>query len=83
MANEAELQRVDLSKYREVKISEFDSQHPRVSEMLESVNKLLASGWELIDARVSQWARPLSPKRAEEPPMLTQWPVYAFILGKR
>jgi hypothetical protein len=83
MADKVEMQRVDLSNYRQIKITEFDSQHPKVNELLESVNTLLTNGWELIDARVAQWARPISPKRAEEPPMLTQWAVYAFILGKR
>ncbi len=83
MAEKVEVQRVDLSTYQEVTFREFDSQHPKVSNFLGEVNKLLAGGWELIDARVGQWARRVGPKRAEEPPMLSQWPVHAFILGKR
>ncbi len=78
-----EVQRVDLSKYRQVTFREFDSQDAHVGDMLDGLNNLLASGWELIDARVGNWARPVSPKPKDEPPMLAQWTVYAFILGKK
>jgi hypothetical protein len=42
----------DLSKYAEVRTLQFThSEH----DLLRELNDLLADGWEIIDARVTQW----------------------------
>lgn len=63
-----------LSKYREVRTIAADNQNAGVDE----VNRLLAQGWELIDAKVVQWTH-IEPKH---PPGYTQAPQWYFVLGK-
>ena len=43
----------DLSKYGEVRTMQFD--HSQYSQ-LQELNRALSEGWQLIDARVGQWA---------------------------
>ncbi len=71
-----------LAKYGEVKTIEFDTEQKE--RWLEEINKLLAAGWEIIDARVAQWARPPLPALpgTTVPTGMFQWPAYSFILGK-
>jgi hypothetical protein len=70
----------ELARYGEVKTMEFDTEQKE--RWTTEINKLLADGWEIIDASVGQWARPPHPVEKTAPPELRRWPAYCFILGK-
>ena len=68
---------VDPSKYVEVKTMQFD--HSQYGQ-LQELNKFLKEGWELIDAKVGQWA---SAHREEGKVIgFSAAPGYCFILGR-
>ncbi len=68
----------DLSKYREVKIWRVED--PDMYGQLEKLNTLLSHGWEIIDAKVCQFASPV--KEEGRVVGFSQVPAYCFTLGK-
>jgi hypothetical protein len=68
----------DLSKYKEVKTWRVED--PDIYDQLAKLNKLLADGWDILDAKVCQFASPV--KEEGRVVGFSSVPAHCFTLGR-